>query len=391
MVRVCLISHVDVNLTGFRRPLMEKLVSEGHEVFALCPVGEKSSMFSKLGVTHVPYSLNRRSINPFGGLLLIFKLYLKILKLRPDIVHTFTAKPNILGTFAAKMARTKTIVNSVTGLGSIYIDQARGSRKARILAAIVDLAYKMAFTWANAIVFQNLDDKREFVAKGLVDEKKAVLIKGSGVDTTKFYAASAIEASAVKESLGIFADQVVVTMVARIIKDKGIFEYLDAATKLRAKYGEKTLFLLIGDSDLGNPTSVNIENMKHVGSKESGVWYLGARDDIVRVLHASDVYCLPSYREGLPMSVLEAMASGLPIVTTDAPGCRETVLEGINGYLVPVRDSNKIAEALDALISDSDMRQRFGAASRRRATQEFSKEKVVAEFVDLYMQLLQKK
>jgi glycosyltransferase involved in cell wall biosynthesis len=240
-------------------------------------------------------------------------------------------------------------------------------------------------------VFQNLDDKREFVAKGLVDEKKAVLIKGSGVDTTKFYAASAIEASAVKESLGIFADQVVVTMVARIIKDKGIFEYLDAATKLRAKYGEKTLFLLIGDSDLGNPTSVNIENMKHVGSKESGVWYLGARDDIVRVLHASDVYCLPSYREGLPMSVLEAMASGLPIVTTDAPGCRETVLEGINGYLVPVRDSNKIAEALDALISDSDMRQRFGAASRRRATQEFSKEKVVAEFVDLYMQLLQKK
>ena len=389
MARVCLVSHLDVNLTGFRRPLIEALVSGGHDVFALCPTGEKSTIFATLGATHVPYTINRRSINPLGGLFLIFKLYLKILKIKPDIVHTYTAKPNILGTIAAKMAGVKIIVNSVTGLGSVFIDQDRGKLKARILAAAVGLAYRLAFTLSNTVIFQNPDDMQEFLAKKLVHTKKALLIKGSGVDTVRFHPASAAEKNAAREHLGIPDDKIVVTMVARIIRDKGIFEYLAAGKTLRKKYGDKVLFMLIGDSDKGNPTSIDMSTVEHVGSKESGIWYLGARDDIARLLHASDIYCLPSYREGLPVSVLEAMASGLPIVTTDAPGCRETVSRPVNGFLVPVGDAEKTAEALNSLIADQDLRKNLGRESRKTSEREFSKEKVVRENIRLYDSLVE--
>ena len=288
------------------------------------------------------------------------------------------------------MAGVKTIVNAVTGLGSVYIDQGRGKPKAKLLAAAVGLAYRLAFMLSNTVIFQNPDDMQEFLAKKLVTKKKALLIKGSGVDTVRFHPASAGEKTAAREHLGIPANKIIVTMVARIIQDKGIFEYLTAGKMLRSKYGDRVLFMLIGDSDPGNPTSVDMSTIEHVGSKESGIWYLGARDDIARLLHASDIYCLPSYREGLPMSVLEAMASGLPIVTTDAPGCRETVSGPVNGFLVPVGNAERTAEALDRLIADKELRENLGRESRKTSEREFSKEKVVNETIRLYGSLVEK-
>jgi N,N'-diacetylbacillosaminyl-diphospho-undecaprenol alpha-1,3-N-acetylgalactosaminyltransferase len=372
MARLVFLSHYDFNLYRFRLPVMKAAVEQGYEVIAASPPGPFADKFAAHRIRHVSYPLVRQSVNPWreaGSLLSLWRL---LRQTAPDLLHTFTVKPNIYGSLAATAVGTPVIVNSVTGLGSWHSEES-GGWKARFSSAL----YALALRRSAAVIFYNTADRDDFENRHIVKPDQSVLIRGSGVDETVFRPVDRRGRSAVT-----------VCMVARLIRDKGVAEYLEAARRIRERWGDRVRFWLVGETDSGNPGGLSPEWVKSRAG--SAVELLGHRDDIPAILEASDVYCLPSYREGLPMSVLEAMASGLPIVTTNAVGCRETVEEGVNGFLVAARDAEGLARAIERLALEPQLRQLFGEASRRKAVSEFSVGRVVSDHLRLYSDLLAK-
>jgi glycosyltransferase involved in cell wall biosynthesis len=236
--------------------------------------------------------------------------------------------------------------------------------------------YRLAMRRAAVVIFQNPDDRRYFISRRLVEPEKTVIISGSGVDTLAF---RPVERSG--------RPVVTVSMVARLVRAKGVEEYVEAARRVRQALGKSIRFRLVGGPDPGNPGSMTAEWSE--GVRTAGdVEILGERDDIAAILAQSDIYCLPSHGEGMPMSVLEALASGLPVVTTEVPGCRETVEDGVNGFLVPVRNVPRLADALQRLANDSGLRASFGSASRRAAESRFAVGDIVNAHLELYERVL---
>ncbi len=372
MARLVFLSHYDFNLYRFRLPVMKAAVEQGHEVIAASPPGLFSGKFASHGIGHVPYSLDRRSVNVWREAASLAGIWRLLRRTAPDLLHTFTIKPNIYGSLAADAAGTPVVVNSVTGLGSWHSDGS-GSWTAGFSSAL----YALALRRSAAVIFYNTDDRDDFERRHIVEPDQAVLIRGSGVDETVFRPVDRRGRSVVT-----------VCMVARLIRDKGVAEYIEAAHRIRGQWGDRVAFRLVGQTDPGNPGGLTPEWVR--SRSGSAVELLGHRDDIPAILEASDIYCLPSYREGLPVSVLEAMASGLPIVTTNAAGCRETVEEGVNGFQVAVRDAEGLAAAIERLLREPQLRQVFGEASRRKAVSEFSIRRVVSDHLKLYSDLLAK-
>ena len=367
MSRFVFLSHSDFNLYRFRLPILKALLAEGHEVVALCPAGRVSPLFARHGISHEAYEVDRVGTRLWSELAVVRELGRILRRLRPRLVHTFTHKPNIYGSLASRGIRDVAIVNSVTGLGSMYLGPASVIR-----SGFMNLLYRVAVRRSAAVVFQNKEDREFFVDRGIVRPEQAVVIRGSGVDTEVFRPSPRTDRAVVT-----------VTMVARLIRDKGVEEYVEAARRIRAELGSGVRFWLVGSPDPGNPRSMPEEWVSAV-RREGVVDVLGEREDIPEILSATDVYCLPSYREGLPMSVLEAMASGLPVVTTDVPGCRETTEDGVNGWRVPPGDLGRLVDALRRLIADADRREVFGAESRKKAEKEFSVARVVRQHLELY-------
>lgn len=360
---------------------MRRLQQQGHAVTAVCPEGPYCRRFSEYGIACRTIALDRSSMNPFREIATIWRLARLFRELAPDIVHSFMMKPNIYGTIAARAANVRFTVASVTGLGSFYIDAPR-SMKGRIFHWGLNKFYASALHLANAAIFYNPDDLATFVDLHIARPATSFLIPGSGVDTA-YYSASA-EGIAVRTKN---SHPITITMIARLIRDKGTDEFLSAAEMLKKKFGNTVRLLLVGAPDPGNPKAVDsskISKLKDAGIIEQP----GFQENIRGLLSETDIYTLPSYREGLPVSVLEAMSMGLPVVTTDAPGCREAVQEGVNGRLVPVADAPALAEALEALIRNPELRRQMGAAGRQRALECFSTDKVVAAHLQLYERLL---
>jgi N,N'-diacetylbacillosaminyl-diphospho-undecaprenol alpha-1,3-N-acetylgalactosaminyltransferase len=372
MARLLFLSHYDFNLYRFRLPVMKAAVEQGYEVIAASPPGPYAGEFAAHGIRHAAYSLVRQSVNPWREAASLLSLWRLFRRTAPDLLHTFTVKPNIYGSLAAAAVGTRVIINSVTGLGSWHSDDS-GGWKAGFSSAL----YALALQRSAAVIFYNTADRDEFERRHIVGPDQSVLIRGSGVDESVFQPVDRRGRSVVT-----------VCMVARLIRDKGVAEYLDAARRIRGQWGDRVRFWLVGETDPGNPGGLSPDWV--AGRAGSAVELLGHREDIPAILAASDIYCLPSYREGLPMSVLEAMASGLPIVTTNAVGCRETVEEGVNGFQVAVRDPEGLAAAIERLLREPELRRSFGEASRRRAVSEFSVRRVVSDHLRLYSDLLAK-
>jgi N,N'-diacetylbacillosaminyl-diphospho-undecaprenol alpha-1,3-N-acetylgalactosaminyltransferase len=366
MARFLFLSHLDFNLFRFRLAVMKALVERGHEVFAASPAGPYSGRLRAHGITHEPYEIDRRGIGLASELMVVFSLRSLLRRIRPTLLHTFMHKPNIYGSLAARGLPDLKVINSVTGLGSMY----GGSRKA--LRRVINGLYRVALERSDAVVFQNGDDREYFTSRRLVRPEKTVLIRGSGVDTREFFPVDRRNRPVVT-----------VCMVARLIRDKGVEEYVAAAREVRARLGSRVRFRLVGEPDQGNPGSMPREWLDDVRAG-GDVELLGERDDVPKILAASDIYCLPSYGEGLPMSVLEALASGLPVVTTDVPGCRDTVRDGLNGFVVPARDVPALAGALRRLAEDPALCRSFGAASRLEAESRFAVDVIVGGHIELY-------
>lgn len=372
---VCRVLFV-VNEAGFflshRLPLARAARNAGYEVHVAAPEGTGSERIRANQFPFHAIPISRKGISPFEEMRSMIALYRLYRQLLPDIVHHVTIKPVLYGGLMARLARVRAVVSAVTGLGFVFLN--RGF-KAKILRVGVNLAYRLALGHANSyVIFQNPDDRELFVRQGLLPKRRGVLIKGSGVDMTHFVQSS--------EPDGL----PLVILASRMLWDKGVGEFAEAAQKLRLE-GVAARFVLVGASDPGNPAAVPESRLRSWHDEGVVEWW-GHHDDMLEILSNAHIVCLPSYREGLPKVLIEAAACGRPIVATNVPGCREITLDGENGLLVLPRDVISLAKGLRCLIEDKELRKQFGMRSREIAVREFSIERVVDETLAVYRELL---
>jgi len=356
-----------------RLPLLRGAQAAGFQVEAVAPRGSPAAeRLDREGFITHPIRLSRRGLrvwDEWGAIREMTSLYRR---LEPDLVHHATIKPVIYGTMAARRAGSPAVVNAITGLGYVYTGS---DWRSRLLRPVVNSLYRHALGYdRQRVIFQNSDDQTVLQRIGAVTPDQAVLIPGSGVDVAAFTPAPEPE-----------GDPLVV-LPARLLWDKGLREFVDAARILRAE-GSQARFALVGGLDEGNPSGIAEADIRS-WVQEGVVEWWGASDDMPSVYQAAHVVALPSYREGLPKVVIEASACGLPVVTTDAPGCRDAVVGGETGYLVPVRDPQALAARIRTLLESRELRQRMGEAGRRLVVEHFSTERVVEATLKVYDELL---
>ena len=325
-----------------------------------------------LGFELFPIDFSRRGLNPITEFITALKIRRIVRRFKPDIAHNIALKPVVTGTFGELLGQQGAVINALVGMGYIFTStDTRASVVKPILSRILKFLLR-----SNSVhvVIENPDDLNSLVNEGFVRKSQISLIRGAGVDLIAF--------PFQPEATG----PVVVTMVSRILRDKGVLEFINSASQLLAKMPE-VKFQIVGEPDLGNPSAIE---QSEIDSWESlpNVKYLGRRSDIADILKGSHIVCLPSYREGLPKSLLEALSSGRPIITTDVPGCREVCEDGVNGLLIPARDSIALSDAIEKLAINPELRQAMGRAGRMRAESEFSSELVCAQTLDLYRRLM---
>jgi glycosyltransferase involved in cell wall biosynthesis len=357
-------SHPDI-LIKFRAPLISDLIARGYRVHAASPAltGAYACEIEKLGAIPEITPLQRTKITILADLAYWQALCRLIERIGADFVLNYTIKPNIWGSLAAQRCGVAA-ASMVTGLGFAFID-GNGLRRA-VTQRIARGLYRFALSANTRVVFQNPDDLADFVREGcLKDLHKAVIVNGSGVDLTRY-------------ALVPLPDEPVFLSAARLLRSKGLEEYVEAALEVR-KTIPQARFLLAGMFDTGPDAIGQGELDRWIAS---GIEYLGNLADVRPAIAQASVFVLPSWREGTPRAVLEAMSMGRPIITTDAPGCRETTRSGENGLLVPVRDSAKLASAMATLASAPDQRAAMGRASRALAEGKYSVASVNRDLIE---------
>lgn len=360
MAKIVVVGGYAESLINFRGDLLVAMVQAGHDVIACAPDASPDirAALADRGVAYQSLPLARTGLNPLFDVRTCWCLFRFFRTYKPDVVFSYTIKPVIYASFAAKMARTKHIFSMITGLG--YGFSASGS-KGLAVKAVVSVLYALALSVNKKVFFQNPDDAEFFLSHHLLNgANKAVLVNGSGIDTVKFNPCPLPESPRF-------------LLIARLIKDKGIYDYVDAAVRLKKKY-PLVRFDLVGWLD-ENPSCVHKADLD-MWIASGVIHYWGKLADVRPAIASCSVYVLPSYHEGTPRTVLEAMAMGRAIITTDAPGCRETVVEGENGYLVPIKNSEKLAEVMERFILQPALVATMGARSRTIAVEKYDVHKV---------------
>ena len=370
---VLLVANWDWVLYNFRLPLARELEKNGQNVILVCPPGRYTEQIQAQGFKWRSWDLNRRSIYPWRELVTIIELYKIYRDLRPVAVHHFTIKPILYGSLAARLAQIKIVINNFTGLGYLFSDARKAVWLRRIVLPVLQRALRgKGFHTA----FQNEHDLEHLVSLGSVFKEDTTLIPGTGVNLADYQPAREFPPN---------RDVPVVIMAARLLWDKGLAEYIKAAREIR-DMGIPARFLLAGAPDAGNLASVSDDVLEEWRS-EGIVELLGHRSDIPMLLQGADIAVLPSFHEGVPLFLLEAAATGLPLVASDIEGCRMVVDEGKNGFLVQKGDLDGFTNALMALLTDPDMRQRMGRESRRIAEERFDQRSILAQYMQLYRKL----
>jgi glycosyltransferase involved in cell wall biosynthesis len=343
----------------------------GFDVVVVTRVRQHGEQILSAGLRLVPINIERRSINPFREIALIWTLYKIYRRERPNLLHHVASKPIFYGSLVAKTLHNVQIVNAPVGLGYAFSSM---DAAASLIRPLMQLAYRFLLNPKNSkVIFENCTDLDDFVSRKCVRQSDAVLIRGAGVNLAQFRPRPAPEGP------------VLVVLIARMLRDKGVVEFVTAAQKINAD-GVTARFVLVGEPDLGNRASISKDTLLSWNGHHGVEWW-GWREDIPAVLSQAHVVCLPSYREGLPKSLLEAASCGLPIVTTDAIGCRDVVAHEINGYLVPIRDTEKLVMALISLIINPGLRTEMGRRGRLLAEQEFSSTLIIEKTLEVYGEL----
>ena len=358
----------DWYFVSHRLPLAVAAREAGFDVTVATRVGAHGEMIRAAGIRLIPFALSRRGGNPLREVAALVRLYRRE---QPDIVHHVALKPVMFGALAARLARVPAQVNAVAGLGWLFTSTHGVMRLVRPALRWI-LAWLLSARSSLTIV-QNPDD-RDLLIRSHLPDSRLRLIRGAGVDVQVYCPVVPPP------------EPVCIMLVSRMLWDKGVGEFVDAARRL-TEAGVNARFVLVGDPDPANPASVPQSTLRSWHGQHGVEWW-GRREDMPAVLQAAHIACLPSsYGEGLPKSLLEAAACGLPIVTTDAPGCREIVRNGDNGLLVPVRDAQALAAALRSLIDNPALRAEMGLRSRELVLAEFSREQVIAETMAVYREL----
>lgn len=362
-MKIVVIGGYAPSLINFRGPLLRRLVGLGHEVHALAPhhTPDVAPQLEEMGVEYHMIPLQRRGLNPFADLGALLHMKQIMHRLDPGLVFSYTFKPAVYGSMAARMAwvdHKKRVYALITGLGYAFTEN-KGLKR-RIMFNIAKGMYKAGLQYCNGVIFQNPDDEAFFRQLGVIPDHKATLVvNGSGIDLEQFAVAPLPESPSF-------------LCLSRLLGAKGVREYARAAIQLKEKYPEIP-FRLVGPQESGSDT---IAPDEIAAWREAGLDVGESVEDVRPEIARSSVYVLPSYREGTPRSVLEAMAMGRPVVTTDTPGCRETVMDGENGFLVPVRDADAVADAMEKFITQPELIPAMGASSRLLAEKRFDVDRV---------------
>jgi glycosyltransferase involved in cell wall biosynthesis len=364
IVRFLLLAGLADSLINFRGPLLLALLAKGHEVHVAAPdlpVGASLRLrLEEMGLRVHGIALRRAGTSPVDDVRTLVDLWRLMRRIRPDAVLGYTVKPVIYGTLAAWLAGVPNRYALITGLG--YAFQGDGQR--RRLQTLVQGLYRLALSKVKKVFFQNPDDEALFRQRGLLlPEIPSVVVNGSGVDVSSF-SPEPLPSGSVRFLL-----------IARLLGDKGVREYAEAARRVRARHPQAR-FSLVGWID-ENPDAIQASELEDWVAAES-VDYLGRLSDVRPAVAACSVYVLPSYREGTPRTVLEAMAMGRAVITTDAPGCRETVVEGQNGFLVPVKSVEALEQAMLKFIENPGLAAQMGESSRHIAEGKYDVNKVNA-------------
>ncbi|MFN3943463.1 MAG: glycosyltransferase family 4 protein [Allosphingosinicella sp.] len=362
--RVVLLGGFAPSLITFRGPLIAEMVARGHRVFALAPGIDQAvaAAVRALGAEPIDIRLGRASLNPLTALRTMADLRRLFRRLKPDVVIAYTITPILLGGPAAAAVGAR-FVALVTGLGYAFTG---GREPKRLLSRFIGrLGYRRGLRKAAVAIFQNGDDREDFRKMGLLPARlPTAVVNGSGVDIAHFAPRPLPGAPSF-------------LMIARFLKDKGVREYTQAARRLKRERPDLRI-ALAGWRD-ASPDAIGEAELHEI--EAAGVEMLGRLDDVRPAIGEASVYVLPSYREGTPRSVLEAMAMGRAVVTTDAPGCRETVREGVNGFLVPPRDADALLAAMRRFVEEPELAARMGAASRRIAEEKYDVHQVNREIL----------
>jgi glycosyltransferase involved in cell wall biosynthesis len=351
------------SIINFWSKLAKDLMHEGYEIVALAPADGSESQLKALGIRFVPVTIRAQGTNPFSELATIFSYWRILRELRPKVFLGFTIKPNVYGSLAAGFLGIP-VVNNITGLGSTFITQNFTNRIVRFL-------YRLALRSSHRVFFLNPDDLHVFVSNGLTKPAQSKLVSGSGVDLLKFPYIQRPEKLAKRVFL----------FIGRLLKDKGVMEFVEAAKIVKSKYPD-TEFQLLGPAAVANPTAISRSQVDEWVSQNI-VIYFGSTDNVQPYIANADCIVLPSYREGVPTSLLEASATGRPIVATDVPGCREVVEHGVTGLLCTVRDAESLAQCFITLIEMSDKeRAQMGRNGRQKMEMQFDSGLVTKAYRD---------
>ena len=369
-MKVAVIAGSGKSLLNFRGPLLAEMVRLGHRVVA-CASGYDRNVVDALsakGVSYRPLKMERTGLNPFLDLQTCFILRKLLKDIAPDMVFASMAKPVIYGSFAAAYQGGPKMFSMIEGLGYAFTGQ---SSKRKLLSHVLTFLYRKSLARNEHVFFLNPDDKVLFETLKIIDRSKNItILNGIGVDLTHYKFQSFPPLS-----------PVTFLLIARLLSDKGIYEYVQAAQKLKEKYPD-TEFHLVGPFD-SNPAAIKPKTVdRWIAS--GAIQYHGETNDVKPFLTSCCVYVLPSfYREGMPRTILEAMSTGRPIITTDTPGCRETVIHGENGFLVPVKDVRSLIAAMERFIMDPEIISTFGQRSREMAIERFDVKKVNNQLMEI--------
>lgn len=363
-MNICFVANTAWSMFNFRRGLLLHLINCGYQLTIIAPNDDYTKKLEDIGCIVYDLPMSAKGVNPFDDIKLVTLLYRYYRKLNPDFIIHYTIKPNVYGSLAAKMAGIPSLAIT-TGLGYTFVND-------NFIAKIARQLYKMAFRYPKEVWFLNEDDRQAFLAYSLVSENKAKLLHGEGVNVSHF---SPIFSSSDNNSTTFL-------LIARMLWDKGIGEYIEAARVIKSKY-PKTHFQLLGACDVPNPSLISREQIS-MWELEGIVEYLGTTDDVRTVITNVDCVVLPSYREGIPRTMLEAAAMAKPLIVSDAPGCKDVVINGKTGFLCKVKNRDSLAAAMELIINQSTQeRVDMGGAGRNLVLQKFDERVVIKKYIDM--------
>lgn len=360
-MKLIMVANTAWSVFNFRHSLIKELLSHGVELYVIAPEDKFSEKLAEMGCQVLDLPMQAKGVNPIADLGLILRLLRHYREIKPDFIIHYTIKPNIYGSLAAKLAGIPSLAIT-TGLGYTFVNQNMVSQVARQL-------YKFAFRYPKEVWFLNEDDRCAFLGHRLIEPNKAVLLHGEGVNLNHFVPSDKPQPD----------ENIRFLLIARMLRDKGVCEFVEAARQIRKQYPH-AIFQLLGDCGVPNPSVIGREEIAQ-WEKEGIVEYLGTTDDVRPIIAQADCLVLPSYREGIPRTMIESAAMAKPLIVSDAPGCRDVVLDGQTGYLCEVKNALSLAQRCELFLTLSDSeKQAMGKAGRAFMEDKFDEKWVIKQY-----------